>query len=262
MTSTITITCPEEVVLGADKFITYPMTPDRRVLKHIIAEKVYLSSKTNVGISFWGLGDYGAAKGIDFLRKFDEENLSSNDFVDEIASKLKEKLEAITPKIQKRCGFHVSGYLTSAQRPKLRHVFHESWHDVGEFTNENCHKEYHNSDGDLVIYRYERDYPVLFNGDNFIANSLFNIAKIVRPYIRIIPRKLSLKECTEIVALIIGISINRLDYYFDISKYEKIDPDVGGGISILVIGKKEPKWIPIKCVPIYRDIIELSLKDP
>ena len=251
MTSTITVTCPDGVVLGADKYITYPMTPDRRVLKHEIAKKIYLSTKINAGISFWGLAEYGSTKGTDFLKEFDENDLSSNDFVDEIASKLKEKLEAITPKIKRRCGFHVAGYSKSTQKPKLRHIFHENWHDDGQFTNEDCHKEYHASVGNRVVYRYAKDFPVLFNGDNFIANALFNFAKLLRPNIRIIPRRLSLKECTEIVALIISTSINRLDYYFDLSKYEKIDPDVGGGISLLVINKDGPTWITVEYKPIY-----------
>ena len=251
MTSTITIAHPQGLVLGADKYITYPMTPDRRVLTHTVANKIYPSTKTNAGISFWGLANYGGTRGIDFLKEFDENNLSSNDFIDEIASKLKQKLEAITPKIKKRCGFHVAGYSKSTQKPKLRHVFHENWHDDGEFTNEDCHKEYHDSIGNRVSYRYEKDFPVLFNGDNFIANVLFNFAKLVRPNIRIIPRKLSLKECAEVVALIISTSINRLDYYFDLTKYEKIDPDIGGGISIFVISKDEPKSIHIEYKPIH-----------
>ena len=57
----------------------------------------------------------------------------------------------------------------------------------------------------------------------------------------------------EVVALIISTSINRLDYYFDVSKYEKIEPDVGGGISILIINKAKPRWIQIK----YKSIHEI-----
>lgn len=242
MTSTITIVCPEGIVLGADKYITYPMKPDRSIFSHECAEKIFLT-KTNVGISYWGLATYGSKKGIDFLKEFDENDLDFNDSVDEIASKLKEKLEAVTPKIERRCGFHIAGYSKSTKIPKLRHVFHENWHDAGQFTNEDCHKEFHTKNGNKVVYRYERDCPVLFNGDNFIANALFNIARLTRPDIRIIPRRLSLKECIELVDLIINTSINRLDYYFDLNKYKKIEPDVGGGISILVIKDGEPEWI-------------------
>lgn len=245
MTSTITILCPEGIVLGADKCITYPMNPDRSVFSHVCAEKIYLSTKTNVGISYWGLAEFGSTKGVDFLKEFDGKDLDSNDFVNEIASKLREKLERIAPKIESRCGFHVAGYLESSKKPKLRHVFHEKWHDSGKFTDEDCHKEFHTEEGHKVVYRYERDYPVLFNGDNFIANALFNIAPWVerRPDIRIIPRRLSIEECIDLVTLIIDTSINRLDYYFDLNKYKKIDPDVGGGISILVIKHDEAKWI-------------------
>lgn len=251
MTSTIAITCPEGVVLGADKYITYPMSPDRTTLTHVSAEKIYLSEKTNVGISFWGLADYGNKKGIEFLKEFDEKELKSTDRVDEIASKLKIKLEAITPKIEKRCGFHIGGYSKSTKKPKLRHIFHENWHDDGQFTNEDCHKEYHDIMGNRVVYRCEKDYPILFNGDNFIANSLFNVARLKIPYIRIIPETLSIRECKELVALVITTSINRLDYYFDTRKYKKIDPDVGGGVSILVIKDDSATLIPFEYKPIH-----------
>ena len=243
MTSTITILCPEGVVLGADRYITFPMNPDRSVLHHECAEKIYLSKKTNVGISYWGLGSFGSTKIIDFLKQLDK-TLNSNDSVDEIASALENELKTqFMPKVDKRCGFHVAGYSRSTKKPRLRHVFHESWHDAGQFTDEDCHWKFHTKNGHTVTYRYERDYLVLFNGDNFIANVLFNLAPTIRPDIRIIPRQLSLKECIELVDLIISTSINRLDYYFDLSKFKKIEPDVGGGVSILVIRPGAYEWI-------------------
>ena len=255
VTSTITITHPEGVILGADKYITYPMDPSRQVFKYIVRHKIYETKKTNAGISFWGLGDYAETEGVNFLKEFDENTLTKDDFVDEIASKLKEKLETL--EIRMRCGFHIAGYSESS-KPKLRHVFHETWHGKGEFTNEDCNKELHDSLGNKISYRYAKDFPVLFNGDNFIANALFNFRNLdeTRPYIRILPRKLSFEECLEVVALIISTSINRLDYYFDVSKYKKIEPDVGGGISILVISKGKPRWIQIK----YESIHEILHK--
>ncbi|MFX0206668.1 MAG: hypothetical protein ACFFDT_11840 [Candidatus Hodarchaeota archaeon] len=252
MTSTITITHEDGVVMGSDQLITYPVDPNRQVFAHIVRDKIYQTERNNVGLSFWGLGDYAETDGFHFLEEFDRNMLSKDDFVDEIASKLKEKLETLG--IKRRCGFHIAGY-SKSNRPKLRHIFHENWHDKGKFIDEDCHKEFHDSLGNTISYRHPRDFPVLFNGDNFIANALFNFGKLDsdRPYIRIIPRKLTFQQCIEVAALIINTSINRLDYYFDMRKFEKIDPDVGGDVSILLLTRSKPRMIPIK----YKSIHEI-----
>lgn len=170
-----------------------------------------------------------------------------------VASELKKKLETSSPVIRKgeSCGFHVAGYLES--KPRLRHVFHERWHNAGEFVIEDCHREFHNPPyGDRVVRAREEQSPVLFNGDNFVANVLINIASSLRYDVRIVPKLLSLKECIELAALVISTSINRLDCYVDLSKYQKIDPDVGEGGHILLIQEDKEQWYEINPMPISR----------
>lgn len=113
--------------------------------------------------------------------------------------------------------------------PRLGHVFHESWHPLGEFTNEDCHSEYHPRYDLMVKYRKPKPYPVLFNGDNVIANALFNYPPY--PYSAIRPIMLSLDDCVELAKLIISTSIQRLNYYFDQRmRRNEIPKTVGGSI--------------------------------
>ena len=50
-----------------------------------------------------------------------------------------------------------------------------------------------------------------------------------------VPQLLSLKECIDLVTLVINTPISGLDYYFGKRKHKKIDPIVGEGRWILVI---------------------------
>jgi len=264
MTSTISIVHPDGIVLGADRLIKYRMKED--VYSSRAAQKIFLSEKTNCGISFWGTlfwqrGVEEREEVTDFLAEFDEKELDSSDSIGKVASKLKEKLETIQPGIRKgeKCGFHIAGYSQVNGKPRLRHLFHEYWHSTGAFTDEDCHKEYHDIYGNTVKFRLKRPYPVLFNGDNFIANVLINMGRSLRiPYIRIIPKLLSLEECIELTALVISTSIRRLDYYFDLRKHKKIDPDVGKGGSILVVRKEETKWFDVVSRPAAEILSERS----
>jgi hypothetical protein len=144
-------------------------------------------------------------------------------------------------------GFHVAGYVDSetGRVPHLRHVFRSDWHEPGEFINEDCHIEYHLAPyGDKVSYRKRKDYPILFNGDNLVANALFNFAPMIRPYYNIVPHLLSLSQCIELAKLVISTSIQRLNYFFDIRQFQKIPPTVGGGVKIAQITETEG----FKCV--------------
>jgi hypothetical protein len=134
-------------------------------------------------------------------------------------------------------GFHVVGYSNGAahRAPHLRHVFHSDWHRPGEFTNEDCHTEYHLPNGDKVLYKVRKEYPTLFNGDNLIANALFNYAPSIRPYYGVVTHLLSLHECIELAKLIISTSIQQLNYFFDLRQFQRIQPIVGGGVKMAKI---------------------------
>lgn len=171
--------------------------------------------------------------------------MKKGETVETIAEKLKTALESVTPPIKRSMGCHVAGFVgeETPKKPKLRHVFHADWHNAGEFTNEDCHSEYHTVYGNKISYRIRKDYPILFNGDSLIANLLFNYARNIENYYDIIPNKLSLNDCEELAKMIIGTSIQRLDYFFDLRKFEKIEKAVGGGISVAKITEEGFEWV-------------------
>lgn len=240
MTSIFTILCPEGIVMAADSRISYQLYPNNPDILGYDdnVKKIYQFETINVGVSYWGLAAFQGETVLEHLEKFDESHANKNDNVDSIAEKLKNYLESIEPKIKRRMGLHVAGYVNNA--PKLHHVFHESWNTAGEFENEDCHKEYHiRPYGYTVSYRERREYLALFNGDNLIANALFNYAPLFHPYYAITPLSLRLSDCVELAKLIISTSIYRLNYYFDQRMQQnKIPADVGGPIYLATITKE------------------------
>jgi len=251
LTSTITILCPEGIVLAADTRETTINRDTHEILCYRDnVKKIYSVKKgTNVGISCWGLAEVERAckpkkDTIPFLREFSHLYVKRGDTVDTISEKLKQCMARVTPPINdgRRMGFHVAGFVDGV--PHLRHVFHEYWHAPGDYANENCHEEYHLSTGDKVLYKTRRRYPTLFNGDNLIANALFNYASFLQNYCGIRTSQLTLEECVKLARIIISVSIQRLDYFFDLRKFRKIPQTVGGGTKIAEITRTDGfKWI-------------------
>jgi len=237
MTSTFVVLCPEGVVIAADSRITYQLHPQNHwKIGHIDnVQKIFHLKEPNVCGSYWGLAEIQGKPILQHLQDFEKSQLSRSDDVDSIAKKMKTYLENIAPKIERRMGLHITGYIDNT--PKLRHVFHEFWHINGEFVNEDCHAEcYLPPLGNKVMYREPKEYPVLFNGDNLVANALFNYAPKFPPYSAIVPHKLSLGDCVELAKLIIGMSIHRLNYFFDQRMQQnKVPKTVGGPIYIATI---------------------------
>ena len=247
MTSTLTLTCPEGIVLATDMRIIKIDPETGEIINHLDGiNKIYHVKKTNIGISYWGLAKLGEELILRHLKNLEEKKLDKDDSVDATAEKLKDYLESLSPPINDVMGIHVAGFTKekSNEHPRLHHVFHWSWHKPGEFSNENCHEEYHFSNGDRVQFNKRREYPVLFNGDNLVANALFNYAPRIKSYYRILTHKLKLKECIELADLVINTSIQRLHYFFDTRHFEKIKPTVGGGVLKASITPTEGfKWI-------------------
>ena len=206
-------------------------------------QKIYrVKKKTNVGISCWGLAEIAPQNVpkkdiVPYLREFDSSFVRIGDTVNIIAEKLKQNLESITPPIDSRMGFHVAGYVNSGDHkiPHLRHVFRWDWHSPGKFTDEDCHAEYHFPNGDKVLYKTRKEYPALFNGDNLIANALFNYPTSINPHCSIVPHLLSLNDCIKLAKLVVSTSIQRLNYFFDLRQFQKIPLIVGGGVRIAKI---------------------------
>lgn len=227
MTSTFTVLCPEGFVMATDSRITYRgETIDG-------LQKIYQMTTKPVGISYWGYVGFDDVTVLEHLKDFETNSVATEDTVDDIAGKLKESLEDIRPRINERGGFHLAGCVREEERNsyRLRHVFHEVWHRAGEFTDENCHTEYHDPSGNKIIFREPIQYPVLFNGDNFVANALFNYAPFVDRRFRIRPDLLSLQESINLSRLILDTSVRRLTFYFGPNQ-RRVLPTTGGQLFI------------------------------
>ncbi len=96
--------------------------------------------------------------------------------------------------------------------------------------------------GNKITFRTPKSYPVLFNGDNFVANALFNYAPLLDNRFQIKTDLLSLKEAEELSNLILDVAISRLPYYGP--NQRKILKTTGGKISMARITCKDGfKWI-------------------
>ena len=240
MTSTFTILCPNGIVMATDSRITlHGKTYDD-------IRKVHPIMKNAIGISYWGYVALPDEKMVvDHLANFEKKCVAPTDTVDDVAEKLKKYLENITPKIKDRGGFHLAGCIKEGetQSYRLRHVFHETWHEVGKFTNENCHNEWHDQQGNKRIFDVKRVNPVLFNGDNFVANALFNYAPIVNRGFSIKPELLSLEEAEELSKLILETAVSRLTYFFGPNQRKAIVAVGGKILRARITCKSGFEWI-------------------
>lgn len=223
--------------MATDSLITYVNPTTNQITRYDDnIKKIYHVSKVNLGISYWGLAEIRGKPLLGFLAEFEESFVDKADTIDEVAEKFKNHLQNVEPKIQVRMGLHLAGYVKKEKNytPRLRHVFHEIWHNAGDFTDENCHIEYH-LNGKRVPFPSYFPYPPLFNGDNAIANCLFNfIPNMTKGRQQIRTELLTLDECLELAELIVGVSIQRLNYYVN-PQLGKIPKTVGGKIYIAKI---------------------------
>ena len=198
-------------------------------------QKIYKISKTNFGVSYWGLGGVEGKSVLEFLTDF-EKSVSATDTLDQVAQKLTSRLSTTLPTNQYRMGLHIAGYVTDGDTsiPQLRHIFHEAWHKPGQFVCENCNKESLAKDVRIEFYS-PANYLALFNGDNTVANCLFNyIPAMTQNQHRIQPESLTIEECLELAEMVVGIAIQRLQYYVD-TEYRKVPQTVGGKVIIAKI---------------------------
>jgi hypothetical protein len=237
LTSTLTILCPQGIVMAADSVAT-KRNPHSNEIEEYIPDfqKIYKISKTNFGVSCWGLGKIGDKTMSEFLTQFEESSVSSTDTLDQVAEKLTTLLSTALPTNQYRMGLHLAGYVTNEDKriPQLRHIFHETWHKDGQFVCENCHKE-SLAEGARIEFYNNVPYLALFNGDNTVANCLFIfIPAMTKHQQKIQPASLTIKECLELAEMVVGVAIQRLHYYVD-TEYRKVPKTVGGKVVIAKI---------------------------
>jgi hypothetical protein len=246
LTSTFTILCSQGIVLAADSVGTVRNRYSNEIEKIIPnIQKIYCFSKVGLGVSFWGLGTIQDKPILHFLEKFEDSEVQKTDSLDQVAEKLTVSLGKILPENTNRMGLHLAGYVknSGSMVPQLRHIFHERWHAAGKFVCENCHKESLAEKGRLAFQQYLA-YPTLFNGDNVIANCLINfIPACTEGKQKIEPSSLTLAECIDLAQLVVGVSIQRLQYYVD-DDYRKLPKTVGGTVFTAKITQdKGFEWI-------------------
>lgn len=245
MTATITLSCPEGIVLATDQRITYVDQNGNILGYEDNIDKIFEFSKVPIGASYWGLASFSSGTILEHLKNFEDKNVESKDDVNSVSEKLVSYLEGLTPKIVKSMGIHLAGYCRSDSdfHPQLRHVFRIAWHKHGEFTNEDSNKEYHLEDGTKRIYSYE-PFIALFNGDNAIANAFFNFLPKVYPKRKrqVILDLLGLDDSIRFAKLIIRTSGEILDFLFTVDQ-KKVIPGVRGLMVAKITKEKGFQWV-------------------
>lgn len=245
MTATLTLSCSEGIVLAADRRITLVDGNGNVSGYEDNVDKIFKFSALPIGASYWGLASFGSDTILDRLDKFEKTQVTCNDDVNTVSEKLKRYLESFTPKIEGSMGIHLAGFCRNGNNvyPQLRHVFHVSWHRIGEFTNENSNQEYHLPDGTKRSFKYD-PFIALFNGDNAIANAFFNFLPVIYPSRRrqIILDLLGLDEGVRLAKLIIKTSGDILDFLFSLDQ-KKVITGVRGLMVAKITQKNGFEWV-------------------
>jgi len=210
MTTLITISCPEGIVMGADTRITTVNNSSPPDYKDGIL-KIRKLENYDLIIGYWG--NFPKDKDlIGVLIDFEKSLHQSDEDIDKIAEKLKIYLEENFNYYDSRMGFQIANFIKS--KPEIRHVFHEPWCPKGIFINENSNESFHNN-GIIYTFNPRRDYRAIFNGENSVANAFFNYIPLTFSDRFIFEQKLSLEECKKLIEIIIQTTHEILNFYFN-----------------------------------------------
>lgn len=242
MTATITISCPDGIVLAADQKITY-WDPNGNFAGSVKGpvNKILTFKNTNVGASWWGHyygKEFGNNRILDVLSDFEKQVTNKDDIIT-ISEKLKDYLETKFPEFKSLMGIHLAGYYKFDKDcvPELRHVFHERWNKPGEFILEKSTEEYHELiTGKKIPHNYT-PYYALFNGDNTVANLFFNKLPKIYPKRKrsIILEKLDLEKCQHLAELTINVSSGILDFLTEVDVLITKDKKEISGLNLATI---------------------------
>ena len=243
MTSSITLSCPEGIVLAADRRCTILLGDGAVKFKENI-DKIFPSKKIQAGYSCWGQASIDGVDIEDHLEKFEAENVVKTDDVNTVAGKLWKHLESLQKIDDLSMGIHVAGYCKDKESlyPQIRHVFHEKWYGRGKFTNENSNEEYHLPDGQKKQYKYD-PFIALYNGERAVANAYFDLLPKIYPNkARIILDLLSLDQCIRLARQIIITNGELLDFVHTLDQKKPIQSV--HGIAIAKITKEKGfEWV-------------------
>ena len=197
-------------------------------------DKLVVLDEHGIAIAYWGLATLNRIRMTDHI---DSVRLSMLDrgeqiTVDTFAERITEYFQEFNP--PEAMGFHIAGYL--GNNPRIRHVFHEDWHDQNEFTNEETNIEFHDQEGNRHPHTQSEDYiPYLslFNGDNVIVQSLLlSIPGFYGSSYAVDLGRLSLSETVEIVKLLSSLTIYLPRF---LRGYRQVGRICGNGLDVATI---------------------------
>ena len=243
MTSTVTISCPDGIVLSADTRITRVRNGEIVCFEDNVT-KIFEFRRNQVGASYWGLAELDGKPMLDVLSEFDQEVVEGSDDVNTISEKLVGHFRRHFRGINDRMGVHVAGYCKGDEGtyPQIRHVFHMKYHSPGEFTNEDSNVERHSlTDGTVARHPYN-PYVSVFNGDYTVASALFNYLPYLKQGRRplVLPDQLNLDQCVELAKFVIESSAKIIPFVYELNQ------GVAGKMSQTVLGLTIAKITKIK----------------
>lgn len=237
MTIVFTIITKDGIVMSADRKISYYQN------NHFVdvgsRDKIIVLEDHKIGISYWGMATIDHEQIKDHVDKIvglfnNHEEIN----VDTLSEKCKVYFEQFEP--QYPMGLHIAGYVDG--KAKLRHVFHEMWHDKKEFTNEESNIEFHDGLGRRIPHTIKEEHInliSLFNGENQIINNILNILpQFGGLNLAIDFEKLSLTDAINLSELLITTTI----YIQNFMKiYRNNGKNCGNGLDIVTITEQEIK---------------------
>lgn len=232
MTIVLTISSPEGIVMAADRRIT--QIQNRTIRNVDERDKLIVLGDCRIAVAYWGLATLNGNRITDHIEsvKNSMEDCEDQITVDAFAERITEYFQEFNPPTA--MGFHIAGYL--GNNPKIRHVFHQDWHDTNEFTNEETNIEFHDHQGNRRPHTPSEDYiPFLslFNGDNVIVQSLLlSIPGFHGSPYTLDLEKFSLNETVELVKLLTSVTIYLPQF---LRGYRQVGRTCGNGLDVVKI---------------------------
>lgn len=178
MTIVLTISKEEWIVVASDRKIT---TKDNDNIVDVDSrDKIIPFVEDHLLTAYWGLARIEEVTVNTHLTTV-KESFNSGEIidVDTFSEKCKDYFEALDIRIPMGiiCGF-------KDNRPKVRHVFHEHYHDPHDFINEETNILMHDTEGNPIYHTDGHDYIdkiYLYNGENEVIRLLLNELKKIYP---------------------------------------------------------------------------------
>lgn len=211
MSIIVTVVVPEGIAMAADSRLTGFTRHDNGVVDRYSlsdnSQKLFLLSKTRVGISTCGDALIDKKPIADFLRIFEISILHENDNVEIVANKLFEYMKGFNESII----FHLSGYINDES-----HVY--------MVDKMNC-----------TIARNKSDYGANWNGELDAISRLI----LSQPHTKINFALMPLKDAADLAEFLVELTIKY-------QRFEERVATCGGSIDVLIMTKDMSQFIKHK----------------